>query len=415
MKKNISFLISFCFAKGIVFLAPLLLADTLTERDFGILEYSLAGVGMLLNAFINLGVSGAYPYFILRQKNTSISNGFVLHTIWLSLFFLVNQLLYFGFHLFSVELYMAVNISYIIANQQFFSAKLKSHENIIKAVFLDAGIYILLAFFVLGYYFDFIDTTIENISKAVFIYGLFFVLFAFINIIKVTKDEIFEKYKTIIRFSIHLLISSVFLFSLTVSGRVLAKHFFGYEEAGLYGFYYRLASIVVMIYQVVSIRYFKDLYTTAPKILDKYFSRFFIAIFLISIIVYIVSPYVVPYFSDYFAETIEESRVLFFIIFSQMTMWIATALNSSIIDREGMAKINNIYFLGIFLLGVLVLFIVKSYLTLVTLSFGIYTIFYITNLLQYLTLYKKKIIFKKASLTLTIIYAISCIILLILN
>ena len=64
MKKNVFFLFSFFIAKGITFLAPILLADILTKNDFGMLEYALAGVGMLLNSIISLGVPGAYPYFI---------------------------------------------------------------------------------------------------------------------------------------------------------------------------------------------------------------------------------------------------------------------------------------------------------------------------------------------------------------
>ena len=152
---------------------------------------------------------------------------------------------------------MAINISFIIANQLFYSVQLKSNEKIHKAVFLDAGVYILLGLFVLGFLLGILNLTIKNISLGIFLYGLLYILVAFVNFIKVKKDKIFSKYKKIVRFSFHLLISSVFLFLLTVSGRVLAKHFFGYEEAGIYGFYYRLAAIVVMIYQVASIRYFK--------------------------------------------------------------------------------------------------------------------------------------------------------------
>ena len=97
-----------------------------------------------------------------------------------------------------------------------------------------------------------------------------------------------------------------------------------------------------------------------------------------------------------------------------MTMWIGTALNSSIIDREGLAKKNNIYFLGLFILSIPTIFILKPIITLEIMSFGIYSLFFITNMIQYFTLYRKKIIFKRASLILTCIYSISCIIILFL-
>lgn len=414
MKKNIIFFIIFSFAKGIVFLVPLFLADLLTKNDFGILEYALAGVGMLLNAMVNFGVPGAYPYFILKKKNTQIKEGFFLHPLWLSFYFILNQIIYFTTDFYDIAIYMAINISFIVANQLFYSIQLKSNEKIHSAVFLDAGLYVLLGLFVLGFFLDLLILSIKNISLGIFIYGLLYIVVALVNFIKVKKDEIFSKYKKIVRFSIHLLISSIFLFLLTVSGRVLAKNFFGYEEAGIYGFYYRLAAITVMIYQVASIRYFKELYTINLKKLDNYFSLFFIFIFTFSLTVYLISPYVVPYFSQYYVDTIKENNILFFIIFSQMTMWIGTALNSSIIDREGLAKKSNIYFFGLFILSILIIFILKPLITLELMSFGIYSLFFITNMVQYFTLYKKKIIFKRSSLILICIYSISCIIMLLL-
>ena len=164
MKKNIIFFIIFSFAKGIVFLVPLFLADLLTKNDFGILEYALAGVGMLLNAIVNFGVPGAYPYFILKKKNTEIKEGFSLHPLWLSLYFIINQIIYFTTDFYDIAIYMAINISFIVANQLFYSVQLKSNEKIHKAVFLDAGLYILLSFFVLGFFLDNQSLTIKNIS-----------------------------------------------------------------------------------------------------------------------------------------------------------------------------------------------------------------------------------------------------------
>lgn len=409
MKKNIGFLFSFCLAKGMVFLAPILLADILIERDFGVVEYSLAGVGMLVNAVINLGVPGAYPYFILRKQNLKIKNGFSLHPLWLLLFFIINQILYFGFNLFGLEIFMAINVSYIIANQQFLSVKLKSHEHIFRAVFLDAGLYVLLMIFVIGGLTGIMKPTIYNINLGVLIYGFFFGIYAIGAFVRVKKDYIFARYFEVLKFSSHLLLSTFFLFLLTVSGRILTKHFFDYETTGIYGYYYRLAAIVVMIYQVVSIRYFKDIYTLNPRKLDKYFAYFYAIIFGLSVILYFISPHVMPYVSDYFSETYTPNKEVFFVIFCQMTMWIATALNSNIVDREGLAKKNNSYYLVLLGISVLGLYILKDQFNLLGLTFAIYTIFFMANLSQFLTLYQKKIVFKKSAFTLAIIYTLSCI------
>lgn len=410
MKKNLIFLCSFSLAKGIVFLAPILLADILSERDFGVLEYALAGVGMLLNAVLDLGVSGAYPYFILRQQRSDIKNGFNLHPLWLLLAFLSNQFLYFGLHLYEIEMYMAINISYIIANQVFYSTQLKSHEKPIKAVFLDAGVYIVLLFFIVGYGLKIIEPSIQNINKGVSTYALLYAVYAIYNYLKNNKETLFSKYAEILQFSIHLLISSFFLFSLTVAGRILSKEFFGFEATALYGFYYRISAVVVMIYQVISIRYFKEIYTLKPTTLDAKFSLFYVFIFVLSILIFVIAPFILPYFSNFFATTYQANKALWFIIFSQMTMWIATALHSNIVDREGLAKKNNILFLALFLATLLVLFFTKEKLSLLSLTFLLHTVFFVTNILQIATLYTKKIIFKKVVISLSLIYVSSIVI-----
>ena len=415
MKKNILFLFSFLIAKGITFLVPILLADILTKNDFGMLEYALAGVGMLLNSIISLGVPGAYPYFILRKKEKNIEEGFSLHPLWLLFTFLLNLLFYHSFNFYGIEIYMAVNISYIIAVQKFYSTILKSQEKINKAVLLEAGIYVILFSFLLGYFFNLIQPNIFNISKAILSYAMLWVFCSLYKFYKVNKNQIFIKYKKIISFSIHLLLSSSFLFLLTVSGRILSKYFFDYESAGIYGFYFRLAAIVVLIYQVISVRYFKDLYTKSTSKLDFYFSSFYLFIFTLSILLYFLSPYIMPYFSNYFKETYSENRIVFFILFCQMTMWISSALNSSIVDREGLAKVNNWYFLGLLILFVMVLYLNRDYLTLLSLSFILYSLFFIANITQFLTLRTKKIIFKKSFISLTFVYIASCILLILMH
>ena len=414
MKKNILFLFSFLIAKGITFLVPILLADILTKNDFGMLEYALAGVGMLLNSIISLGVPGAYPYFILRKKEKNIEEGFSLHPLWLLFAFLLNLLFYHSFNFYGIEIYMAVNISYIIAVQKFYSTILKSQEKINKAVLLEAGIYVILFSFLLGYFFNLIQPNIFNISKAILSYAMLWVFCSLYKFYKVNKNQIFIKYKKIISFSIHLLLSSSFLFLLTVSGRILSKYFFDYESAGIYGFYFRLAAIVVLIYQVISVRYFKDLYTKSTSKLDFYFSSFYLFIFTLSILLYFLSLYIMPYFSNYFKETYSENRIVFFILFCQMTMWISSALNSSIVDREGLAKVNNWYFLGLFILSILMLYLYRDYLTLLSLTFILYSLFFIANITQFLALRTKKIIFKKSFFSLTFVYITSCILLILM-
>ncbi|MBQ4820088.1 hypothetical protein [Aquimarina sp. MMG016] len=400
------FLFSFVFSKASVFLIPLLMAEILTKENFGILEYALAGLGMVLKSTLNLGVPGAYPFFKLRKKNLKILNGFTIHYLWLLVFFIGNQLAYYFFNL-SVEYYMALNVSYIIANQVFISTQLKTVGAISKAVLFDSGIYLTLLVFIVLNASGFVDSTLGNINFCIQFYAIIYAINALTKLTKV-KRSMFLKYIEIIKFSYHLLFASILIFFITVSGRLLIEYFFNdFEIVGIYAFYFRLAALVVMIYQVISIAFFKDIYTLDPKILDKYFSYFFVGLYVISTVAFILSKSIVPYFSDFYVSTIDNYDGVYFILSSQVVFWISSALMSNITDREELAKRITPLFLVLILLFLLVLYLIQDFLTLRVYTMIHFVVFLIATLLQILVLYRKKIVFKRSAISLSLIFSIT--------
>ncbi len=411
IKKIFPFLLIFGIAKIIVYVVPLWLADILTKQDYGIIEYALAGLGMLVSAGFGLGMSGAYPYFVLRKKDVESEKAFHIHPIWLLFIFVINQFLYYGLSLYNLKIYLALNFAYLVANQQFYSTKLKSKESILKAVLVDSGIYFMLLFYIIGVILQIIPAILESISTIMFGYAFVYIFYGLYRFYKIDKENILKKYKEILQFSSHILLGSILIFAITVGGRIVVERYFDDATIGIYGFYYRLAAVVVVIHQVVNIMFFKKIYTYNPKILDKYFSLFFIGIYVISISVYWILPFVLPQFSNYYRETYQENKILFFILSAQMLLWIASALNSSIVDREGLAKKTNPFLLLLIGVGLLVIYMLKNQLTLSLLAFVHYSVFYITVLVQYYNLYKKEIRFKKSIIVITITYLISTLIL----
>ena len=73
---------AFGVSKAIVFLAPLLLSNTLSKTNYGVLEYAL-NIAFIGAAIINLGVPNAYPYFKLKRKFQAIYTGFNFHFLYL--------------------------------------------------------------------------------------------------------------------------------------------------------------------------------------------------------------------------------------------------------------------------------------------------------------------------------------------
>lgn len=403
IKNHALFGVIFTSAKALVYFVPLLLADVLTTSDFGILEYALAGLGMVTNVLFNLGVPGAYPYFILKKKQNEIKHGFALHPIILLIPFLINQLAYFVFGL-DINFYLAFNVSYIISNQVFFSTQLKSHKKSSFAVILDSGIYIVLFLLFIAYKAGLVDTSIKTINVFILLYSCIYVLVAIYSFLKLKKENVVSAYKTILRFSIHLLISTFLIFLITTSGRILVEYFFGFEEVGIYAFYFRLAAIVVMIHQVINIAFFKEIYTFNPLELDKYFSLFFVLISLLSISLYFISPYIVGHLSNFYNTTYQSFNHIYFLLSAQMVMWIASALNSNVIDRENLAKTNNIYFFLLIITVLTVIYVMKDNMSFSDLIYIHFSSIYIACMLQLFSLSRRIVFFKKSAVILTLIF-----------
>ena len=404
------FFVSFVICKGLVFLTPLLFAEILTKNEFGILEYALSGLGFVLNTLLNLGVPGAYPYFILKQKKLNIKNGFTLHPLFLSTVFIINTFIYVtGFT--GQQQYLAINIAYVIANQVFYSTQLKSHEKSVPAVFLDSGIYIILFVLFIASRLELVEVSIRFINYLILIYGTFYTLFGIQKYLSVSSKNSLFHYKYILRYSKNLLIATFLIFLITSSGRIVIEWLFGFEKVAIYGFYFRLAAVVVMIHQVINIIYFKRIYTIEPTILDRYFAMFFVFIYVLSLIFYFVSPLVMTSVSSFFNDTFLENKTIFFIISAQMTVWIASALNSSIIDRENLMKLNNLRFLVLVILLTCILFFFKDKISFEIATYLLYCAIFFATLIQYYSLYKKDILFIKSSIVLLTTFIISTMIL----
>ena len=409
IKGKFYFFCAFILSKGIVFFAPLFLAEILSKEDFGVLEYALAGLGMILNTLLGLGVSGAYPYFKLREKNSDLNNAFSLHYIWFLLFFVVTQIAYYGLG-FSIQYYIALNVAYVVSNQVYISTQLKTNERITPAVLLDSGVYISLLIFGVLAYFNILPSSIATFSYIVLAYAFLYVFYAIIQFKTIDKTDILANYITVLKYSIHVVLGGLLIYFITVSGRLLIEYFLkDFELVAIYAFYFRLSAVIVMIYQIINIAFFKKMYEFEPKILDKYFAVCFVILYGIAIISFFIATFILPYFSSFYTSTITEYKSVYYLLSAQMVFWIATALLSNIIDREKLASKNNPLFLILVLVFLAILFVLRPQLDL-KLFIGIHlSVIALASLIQILTLRKKNIYFKYSFIVLVSIFLINII------
>jgi len=408
-KKNLIFSIVFTLSKSTVYLAPLIVAEILSKEDFGILEYALAGLGMVINTLINLGVPSAYPYFKLKNNNIAVDNVFNFHYIWLLGFFIISQVCYYTFN-FDLSYFIALNVAFVISNQLYISTQLKTKEKISIAVLFDSGVYVVILLFVVLSYLKIVTPSIQVISNLVQCYAILYVFYAIYQFLKIDFKEFFNNYHSVLAYSFPVLIGSLLIYFLTVSGRILIEFFLNdYELVGIYAFYFRLSAVIVMVHQVINIVFFKKMYQLNPKVLDHYFSICFGGLYIISISAFVVAPYILPYFSEFYETTKNAYKGVYFLLCSQMVFWIATALFSNIIDREKLANKNNKLFVILLITFLFILWMLKSSLSIELFTLIHMIVVFLASLIQIYSLTKKQIFFKKSFLTLTGINLLSLI------
>ena len=350
IKKKILFLLVFGLSKSIVFLAPLLLAEHMSVNDYGKVEYSIAGLGFILNTILNFGIPSSYGYFILTKKDNSIKEGYNFYVILLMLYFLLTQGAYFFV---PEEVYLSLTISYILSNQVFYSYVSKAENKAIKATLFDSGIYYTLILMAVACLAIYERIQFSYLLPAIFIYAFGYFVYGFISNRNIRIKDALKSFYKIIGYSWHILIGSFLTILLLNSGRFFLEFFSeDYEQLAIFGFYLRISGISLVLFQVFYTLYFKDFFTKSIKVLDSYFAFFLFFILLYSVVSFYFLPPILMLFSDFFSRTYPNNESIFYFLTFFAFFWTSYNLFSNIIVREGFMNRSNVYMLVVLLVFV---------------------------------------------------------------
>lgn len=387
--------------------APLLLSDEdiLSKEQYGILEYGLSA-GIILAALVNIGVPNAYPYFKLKRKFTTLFEGFYFHFIYLLVVNLLLALVVWQF-LPQSQYYLAVIIAFVFANQATYSMFRKSDEKIISAVIIDALLYATL---LLGFiYIEFFNGPheIEVVLQFLLVYAAIYVVLTILKFRSISKEAI-RKHQKLIKYGKSVMVSSFLILLIANSGRIVIDLVL--QDKTLvadYGFYMRWGSFVVMLHQVLTLIYFKRIYTFPPAKLDNMFFLFIGLIVLGSILTYFIIPEIGPYFFSMF-DSFESNKQLYLILCFQVIFWIVLANNENVIYREKLATKMNYAFGSLVVFMTAFILFMKNRLGFIDLTLVLYAMIFVANLLQFYILYKyRNIKLVKSALLVIITFASS--------
>lgn len=355
--------VCFALAKGTAFLVPLLAVRQMTLSDYGFLETSFAW-GQQLTMLFSLGLPSAYPFFILKRRETTMQFYFWAYGCLLFLAAGLAGVLHLA-GVITRQPFLILLLTMLFSMEKILSSILKTHGMGRIGVLVDSLYYFGLGLALLVLWF---------MPSQSFFPLLFLTLFAGLLLLAVwngimlkTKMRHFTKsiglpaVKRLLSFSLPLVFSGLIIYWLVACSRIYLSWIFDDEIVGVYSFCFRFFAISILVYQFSYIMFFKKLYIVSPKTLDRNFSLLLGATFVISLMCFAGF-----FFVSRFFPSIQYEKIVLVLLEACcfMPAWCATALNEGIIARENQIVRMNLILLPQILLFPLLVFLMRTKMTL---------------------------------------------------
>jgi O-antigen/teichoic acid export membrane protein len=358
--------LGFVAAKATVFLLPLILSRSWSLHDYGLFEYALAW-GTLVAVPLGVGMSGAIPYFLLKKGMSDYLSAFRLHSLLMGafLFFMTLAYLSIGFNL---TVYVTGFISGVLVIQSIRSTLCKVNEAPARASVLESGIYVFLFILVVLLWLMKIRFSFPLFVVGLNVYGLLLVLSS-LRGFRWAEGRDLKLYRQTVEFGIPLILTSASIIFLVSSTRLLAGKLFSMEAVGIYSFFFRLTSPVILVHSLLTTIYFRRLYEAEQRALDRYFCLILTGILCLSLVLLAIIPkLLVPYFP--LLERLRQHFGIYLVLSIQMVFWTAIALAEVIIYRQEQARKFAVVLVGTIgaLLLLIMLFKINGILNLLTIS-----------------------------------------------
>lgn len=384
----------FILSKGVAFLAPLILIGYVSLLEYGKIEYSY-GLGRLLYGCVLLGATGAYPYFMLKKKETDKETYFYLY----GFIGIVISALFLPLSLtpdIGDEVLFTLLFTFVFAFQGLYGAILKTEDKGYKGVMFDSGYYFLLAAIIslriVIPSLPILNVLMWGMWLNIVLYSCYFI-YRYYNL-KTIYNQSFSwiSIRQIVKFGMPLVLSGFIMFWLTSCARVYIGHFIGYEAVGVYSFYFRLVGISVVIQQFLYIAFFKKLYMGESSFLDKYYTTVMLVIFGCCLTVSLIS---IPVVSHFMPDKDFSDIKLMVLLSIQMPIWVGISFCEGLTARENMVVKMNVRLVVIVVSFALFLLLMKESLNLHMFTLGMIVQFSIAFIVQLYLLRGKNVVLPK--------------------
>jgi O-antigen/teichoic acid export membrane protein len=346
--RTIFYVASFGFARGGQFVAPIILANILAPRFYGILELAQA-IGSMVSTILALGTSAAVPLVLVRNIEQASWRGILLHQTITVAALLIAATIGWQMHV-STAVWLGGLCAATMMLQALWSVTCKSNGKGEASLLLDAGFWGVLATAAgLAFLIGFSTMQVWSITcSALLIY--FFALGAWTayRLGRTSVDDAGFLYRSTIKTGFPLMSISLLALLATTAGRLGIGLLSSPEVTAQYGALFRATALPMVAHQIVMVARFRRLF----EMDDLSFTRVVrnINIFVISCVIafWLASDLAGFLLGAAFRQAFAQHRTEGLLILTQTVLWAAIAINDLTNNRKqtagSAARATAIYF-----------------------------------------------------------------------
>lgn len=332
MRRLTIFLFSFVFARGMLFISPILLANLLPSSSYGLVEGAHAAAS-LTSTIAVMGASAVLPLIVLKDMQRGTMMGIFVHHIAVVLVCLV--LVCVALWLDDAEpMLLAALLTATLALQVLWSTHLKAHGKGEASMLLDASLFTLMAL---------AAATANCLHAADSLLWIAWVVAGYaVCLFGITVFEFFKQlwggevvaYQAILVLGLPLMIASLVTVAATTSGRLVIGYLGGALLTADYAILARAAALPIVAHQIVVVAKFRHLFTLPNREMEQVVVLIIGMVVLSVVGLWIVSPVLGWILGPAFAKALQRYPLPALWILSQSILWSGIALHDMINTRH---------------------------------------------------------------------------------
>lgn len=332
LKRLSVYLLSFGLGRGVLFGAPLLLANFLHASDYGMLETALAAASVWAGV-TSLGTTSVVPLVLLRNNTQATMTGIAVHQLLVAFaaggFVLAAMALQW-----SMVWQLTALMTGCLVMQSLASTHLKTLGHGEASVLIDAGLLGLMAIAVIGAHYYGAAQPIDFALGAAFLYCLLLVVSYLCILTQHGREQGSLAWIATLRVGIPLMLGGLVSLLVTTSGRLGMGLLASSDLTAEYAVLARAGALLIAAHQLFLIASYRNLFAQSDQAVERAISKIVLLVAGSVLVFFVLSPWLGFVLGPAFVHAFGKYKLAGLLIVAQAVLWSAIALNDLVITRH---------------------------------------------------------------------------------